>query len=223
MEVSEGSHIKKVFYSIFVPPLAIFPIGLTLFFMGVDVGIIKDIWYLSIFVSCVILTLRDGTPLSRIGLSRRGLGLSLLLTSAWEIVTFIFLGLIPIFIIRGRLPKLVPFKMSMITSVFHFMLVGVSEETWIRGLLLKRLREWRPKGSTAVLYSSTVFVLFHVPAAIPIVIKDISIIPNLALSWSTLFVWSAGLAFITIKTGNLFGPIIIHGLDNIISKVIFSL
>jgi len=111
----------------------------------------------------------------------------------------------------------------MMSSAFHFTLVGVAEETWMRGLLLNRLRKWRPEGSTAVLWSSIIFVLFHVPAASLIVIHDINLMPLLALSWLTLFVWSAGLALITLKTGNLFGPIIIHGVDDFVSKVLYPL
>ena len=222
MMMSEGSRVRRLLYSILVPPLAIFPAGVTLFLLGVDVWIIKDVWYLSIFASCVVLTLRDGVPLSQIGLSTRGIGLSLLLASVWELVTFLFLGLIPIFAIRGRLPTLVPLKASMIASVLHFVLVGAAEETWVRGLLLNRLREWRPGGSAAVLWSSTIFVVFHVPAAVPIVVQDVSLIPGLAWSWSTLFVWSAGLAVIRVKTGNLIGPIVIHGLDDVISKVLLQ-
>ncbi len=223
MEVPEGFHKKRLFCSIFVPPLAIVPVGVPLFLFGVDVSIIKDIWYLSIFISCILIALRDKTPLSQIGLSKRKLGLSLLLASAWELATFLFLGLIPFFAATRRLPILVPFNEAMITSAFHFMLVGVAEETWMRGLLLKRLREWRPRGSAAVLWSSLIFVLLHVPAASLVVIQDISLILLLALSWLTLFVWSVGLAFIALKTGNLFGPIIIHGVDDFISRVLYPL
>ena len=223
MKAPEGFHKKRVFYSIFVPPLAFAPIGILLFLFGVDESIIKDTWYLSIFITCIIIALRDKTPLSQIGLSKRKLGLSLLLASAWELVTFLFLGFIPFFVVTGRLPNLVPFNETMIASAFHFMLVGVAEETWMRGLLLKRLREWRSEGSTAVLWSSIIFVLSHVPAASLIVVQDISLIPLLALNWLTLFVWSAELAFITLKTGNLFGPVIIHGVDDFVSKVLYPL
>jgi len=223
MKVPGGFHKKRVFYSIFVPPLAIAPIGALLFLFDVDVAIIKDAWYLSIFISCIIITLRDKVPLSEIGLSKRGLGLSLLLASAWELVTFLLLGLIPFFAVTGTLPSLVPFNETMISSALHFMLVGVAEETWMRGLLLKRLREWRPEGSAAVLWSSTIFVLLHVPAASPVVIQDVSLVPLLALSWTVLFVWSAGLALITLKTGNLVGPIVIHGVDDFITKVLYPL
>lgn len=178
---------------------------------------------MSIFFSCVYIAMRDKTPLSQIGLSKQKLGLSLLLASAWEVVTFLFLGIIPFFLVTGRLPILVPFNEATMTSAFHFMLVSVAEETWMRGLLLRRLREWRPEGSVPVVGSSIIFVLYHVPAASLIVIQDISLVPLLALSWLTLFVWSAGLAVIVLKTGNLFGPIVAHGVDNFVSKVLYPL
>jgi len=99
------------------------------------------------------------------------------------------------------------------------MLVGLAEETWMRGLLLKRLKEWSPTGAAPVIWSSIVFVLLHVPAASFIIIQDLSLLPLLALSWLTLFVWAAGLAAIALRTGNLLGPIIVHWLDDFVSKV----
>lgn len=223
MTVTESSQKKRIFYSIFVPPLVIVPIGVPLFLFGADVSIIKDVWYLSIFISCVYITIRDKTPLSQIGLAKQKLGLSLLLTGAWEVVTFFFLGIIPFFALTGKLPTLVPLNETMITPAFHFILVSVAEETWMRGLLLRRLREWRPEGPAPVVWSSIIFVLYHVPAASFVIIQDLSLVPLLALSWLTLFVWSAGLAVIVIKTGNLFGPIVAHGVDNFVSKVLYSL
>ncbi|WP_455284978.1 CPBP family intramembrane glutamic endopeptidase [[Eubacterium] cellulosolvens] len=223
MKESKGFYMERILYSILVPPLAIAPVGVLLFLLGVDVSIIRDTWYLSIFVSCVVIALRDKTPLSQIGLSKHKLGSSLLLASAWELVTFLILGLIPFYAITRRLPTPAPFNQTMITPMLHFLLVGLSEETWIRGLLLKRLREWRPEGSAAALWSSVIFVLFHVPAATLTIIGDRSLLPLLALSWSTLFVWAAGLAYITIKTGNLLGPIVVHGVDDIITKVLYPL
>jgi hypothetical protein len=223
MTVTKGFPRKRIFYSIFVPPLVIIPIGVPLFLFGVNVSIVKDAWYLSIFLSCVYIALRDKTPLSQIGLSRQKLGLSLLLGGAWEVATFLLLGVTSFFAATGRLPVLVPLNEAMITSAFHFMLVSVAEETWMRGLLLRRLREWKPEGSAPVVWSSIIFVLYHVPTAFFIVLHDISLAPLLALSWLTLFVWSAGLAFIALKTGNLFGPIVAHGVDDFVSKVLYPL
>jgi membrane protease YdiL (CAAX protease family) len=91
----------------------------------------------------------------------------------------------------------------------------------MRGLLLKRLREWRPKGAAPVIWSSIIFVLLHVPSASFIIIQDMSLLPLLALSWLTLFVWAAGLALIVLKTGNLLGPIIVHWVDDFVSKALY--
>jgi len=221
MSVTKSSIKKRIFFSILVPPLVFAPIGTLLFLLGVDATILRDAWYLSIFISCVILTIRGSIPLSEIGLSRKKFGFSLLLSSAWEIATYILLGILPFFARTGRLPILVPFHEAMVYSAFHFMLVGLAEETWIRGLLLKRLREWRPKGAAPIIWSSIIFVLFHVPAASFIIAQDVSLLPLLALSWLTLFVWAVGLAVIVLKTGNLLGPIIIHWLDDFVSKVLY--
>jgi len=223
MVETKSSLKKRIFYSIFVPPIAILPIGVTLFFLDVNISIIRDLWYLSIFVSCVIMALRDKIPLSEIGLSKQRFGLSLFLASVWELATFLFLGIIPFYALTGRLPILVPFDEVMTISLFHFMLVGIAEETWMRGLLLRRLREWKPKGSAPVIWSSIIFVLLHVPAAFSIIIQDMSLTPLILLSWLTLFVWSIGLAVIVLKTKNLVGPIIIHGLDDFITKALMTL
>jgi len=159
----------------------------------------------------------------KIGLTKQKLGLSLLLSGVWETVTYILLGILPFLLATGKMPILARFNEIMITSAFHFILVGLAEETWMRGLLLMRLKEWRPEGPAPVIWSSIIFILLHVPASSLMIIRNINLLPLLLLSWLTLFVWSAGLAVIVLKTGNLFGPIIIHGLDAIVSKVLYPL
>jgi membrane protease YdiL (CAAX protease family) len=221
MVATKASLKKRIFFSILVPPLAFAPIGIPLFLFGVDVSILRDAWYLSIFISCVILAIRSNTSLSEIGLSTEKSGSSLFLSTAWELATYILLGILPYSMRTGRLPIQVPFNETMAYSAFHFLLVGLAEETWMRGLLLKRLREWRPKGAAPVIWSSIIFVLLHVPAASFIIIQDMSLLPLLALSWLTLFVWAAGLALIVLKTGNLLGPIIVHWLDDFVSKALY--
>jgi len=214
---------KRILFSIFVPPLSFAPIGIMLFLLGVDESILRDGWYLSIFIICVTIVTREKTPLSQIGLTKQKLGSSLLLASIWETVTYIPLGILPFFFFFWKLPILAQLNETMITSAFHFMLVGLAEETWMRGLLLRRLKEWKPEGSAPILWSSIIFVLLHVPASSLTIIQEISLLPLLLLSWLILFVWSAGLAVITLKTGNLFGPIVIHGLDDFVSKVLYPL
>jgi len=221
MAATKGSLKKRIFFSILVPPLVFAPIGIPLFLFGVDVSILRDAWYLSIFISCLILAIRSNTPFSEIGLSTEKLGISLLLSTAWELATYILLGIGPYFARTGRLPIQVPFNETMAYSAFHFLLVGLAEETWMRGLLLKRLRDWSPKGAAPVMWSSVIFVLLHLPAASFVVIQDVSLLPLLALSWLTLFIWAVGLAVIALKTGNLLGPIIIHWLDDFVSKVLY--
>ncbi len=221
MAATEGALKRRIFFSILVPPLVFAPIGIPLFLFGVDASILRDTWYLSIFISCVILTIRSKTPLSEIGLSTEKLGSSLFLSAGWELATYILLGIGPYFARTGRLPIQVPLNETMAYPAFHFLLVGLAEETWIRGLLLKRLRDWRPEGAAPVTWSSIIFVLLHVPAASFTIIQDPSLLPLLALSWLTLFVWAVGLAVIVLKTGNLLGPVITHWLDDFVSKVLF--
>jgi len=138
-------------------------------------------------------------------------------------VTYISIGILPFFLEAGKLPILVQFNETMIASAFHFMLVGLAEETWMRGLLLMRLKEWRPEGAAPIIWSSIIFVLLHVPTSSLMIIRNMSLLPLILLSWLILFVWSAGLAVIMLKTGNLFGPIVIHGLDDFVSKVLYPL
>jgi len=196
------------------------PLGIPLFLLGIDVLILRDAWYLSIFISCVVLAILSNTPLPEIGLSTERFGLSLLLSTGWELVTYILLCIGPYFARTGRLPIQVPFNETMAYPAFHFLLVGLAEETWMRGLLLKRLRDWRPEGAAPVTWSSIIFVLLHVPAAFFTMIQDPGLLPLVALSWLTLFVWAVGLAVIVLKTGNLLGPVIIHWLDDFVSKVL---
>ena len=214
---------KRILFSIFVPPLSFAPIGMLLLLLDVNVSIIRDGWYLSIFISCILMVMREKTPLSQIGLTKQKLGLSLLLSGIWEITTYTLLGILPFLLVTGKMPTLVQLNGTMVTSAFHFMLVGLAEETWMRGLLLKRLREWRSEGPALIMWSSIIFILLHLPASSLMIIQDVSLLPLLLLSWSTLFVWSAGLAVIALKTGNLFGPIIIHSLDDFVSKGLYPL
>ena len=87
---TRSSPKRRIFFSIFVPPLVFAPVGVLLFLLDVEVSILRDAWYLSIFVCCLTIAIRDKTPLSQIGLSKRKLVSSLLLASAWEIVTYVF-------------------------------------------------------------------------------------------------------------------------------------
>jgi len=214
---------KRILFSIFIPPLSFAPIGMLLLLLDVNVSIIREGWYLSIFISCILMMMREKISLSQIGLTKQKLGLSLLLSGIWEIMTYIFLGILPFLLITGKMPILVQLNGNMLISAFHFTLVGIAEETWIRGLLLKRLREWRPGGIASIMWSSVIFVLFHLPSSALMIIRDVSLLSLLLLSWSTLFIWSAGLAVIMLKTGNLLGPIIIHSLDDFVSKVLYPL
>jgi len=214
---------ERILFALFVPPLAFAPIGIPLFLLGVEVTILRDAWYLSIFIACLFLVLWEGTPPSQIGVSKKNLISSLLLAGVWEALTYILLGVLPFFALTGRTPILVPFSEGMVTPALRFMLVGIAEETWMRGLLLERLRGWKPRGPVPVVSSSAIFVLYHVPAAFPILTKDVSVAPLLAFGWSTLFVWSVGLAQIVLKTRNLLGPIAVHGLDDFLSKILYPL
>ncbi|MFB0567968.1 MAG: hypothetical protein ACETVM_05240 [Candidatus Bathyarchaeia archaeon] len=64
--------------------------------------------------------------------------------------------------------------------------------------------------------------LLSVPRSIGGIMRGL-IMPGQALSWLTLFVWPAGLAVTLVKTGNLFGPNVAHGVDNFVSKVLYPL
>ena len=214
---------KRILFSIFLPPLSFAPIGIPFFLLGVNTSILRDGWYISIFIICVTIAMREKTSLSKIGLTKQKLGSSLLLASIWETVTYIPLGIPPFFLATGKLSILVQLDETMITSAFHYMLVGLAEEIWMRGLLLRRLKEWKPEGPAPILWSSIIFVSLHVPASSLTIIRETSLLPLLLLSWLILFVWSAGLAVITLKTGNLLGPIVIHGLDDFVSKVLHPL
>jgi hypothetical protein len=39
----------------------------------------------------------------------------------------------------------------------------------------------------------------------------------------TIFVWAAGVAGIALKTGNLLGRMVVYGLDDFVSKVLYLL
>jgi len=112
---------------------------------------------------------------------------------------------------------------SMVYPAFHFVLVGLGEETWFRGLIMRGLLD-SGAGSVATVVSNTaLFVLFHVPASAPMLSQNPGLMALYLMSMSSLFLWSAGFAVIALKTGNILGPVVLHAVDDFVSKVLYPL
>jgi len=210
----------KVAYALIIPPFLTAPVCILMYLLGVDVNAIKDLWYVGIFIGSVWLAKSDGISLNNIGLTRKGCGRSFVLAAVWEATTFFMVGVPIFYLLAGRLPGLIPFNAHMFYMAFHFALVGLAEETWFRGLVLRRLLDLGMGGVAAVACNAALFTFIHVPASVPILLENPALLPSYLLSMSSLFLWSAGFAEISLKTYNIVGPVVLHGVDDFVSKAL---
>jgi len=222
MKRSRGAR-RKLAYAIVVPPFVSAPVCILLYVLGVSVDAIKDVWYAGMFAGSIWLANRDGTSLSQIGLTKRRCGTSLALAAIWETVTFFLVGVPIFFLVAGRWPSLMTLDSRMVYPALHFMLVGLGEETWFRGLIMRRLLDSGAGSVAAVVSSTALFLLFHVPASAPMLFQNPGLMPLYLTSMSSLFLWSAGFAVIALKTGNIVGPVVLHAVDDFASKILYPL
>jgi len=210
-------------YALVVPPLFAAPLCILLYLLGADINPIKDLWYVGILIGSIWMARKDGITLNGIGLARKGCCKSLTLATIWETATFLMIGVPTFYLLTGRLPALMPLSSGMTYAAVHFALVGLAEETWFRGLVMRRLLDHGMDGVVAVVWNATLFILIHVPASVPMLLESPALFPPYLLSMSSLFLWSAGFAVIALRTSNIVGPIVLHGVDDFVSKILYPL
>jgi membrane protease YdiL (CAAX protease family) len=95
--------------------------------------------------------------------------------------------------------------------------VGIAEELLFRGYLLERFQQafvkWsdRKRTVTAVLVSSLLFALWHIPVRIYELVNGESSIPLILLSVVILFVMGVGFSWLFIRSGNILLVGLVHG------------
>jgi len=149
--------------------------------------------------------------------------LFLLVIGLIGIVLGFFLGDIPIptsVSNSGQVPPWFPYYMI----IYSFFPVAVVEEAWARGYMLDRLMPQHPsnlvKALPAVLLSSLLFTLYHLPSYLRL--YSLSAQWVVALLAGNVFPWSVGLsiAYVRARARNILGPVLVHFLADAIPYIL---
>jgi len=196
--------------------------------LNLILGMAESYWVILVFLVIFLAfserrrSLRD--IFSSVGLGRAGsvksvfwsivlTPLFLLVIGLIGIMIGFFLGPIPIptsVSNGGQVPPWFPYYMI----IYSFFPVAVVEEAWARGYMLDRFMPQYPsnlvKALPAVLLSSVLFTLYHLPSYL----RLYSLSPPwvVALLAGNVFPWSVGLsiAYVRARTRNISGPVLIH-------------
>lgn len=131
-----------------------------------------------------------------------------------------FLGSMPTFSNNGQIPLWFLYYMI----IYSFFPVAVVEEAIARGYILDRLVPQHPstlvKALPAILLSSLLFTLYHIPSYL-----GLYSFPTpwaVALLAGNVCPWSVGLsiAYVRARTGNIIGPVLIHFLADSIPVIV---
>ena len=154
----------------------------------------------------------------------------------WSIViTPLFLVLIGVMAMMfnyflGSMPTLVsnngqiPLWFLYYMIIYSFFPVAVVEEAIARGYILDRLVPQHPstlvKALRAILLSSLLFTLYHIPSFLGL--YSFSAPWAVALLAGNVFPWSVGLsiAYVRARTRNIIGPVLIHFLADSIPIIV---
>ncbi len=149
-----------------------------------------------------------------------GVGLGLLPTRReWAVGALHYLYFIPLGILLSRLLKFrtfgwthLPWWLIVLTFLAMLWVVALGEEFFFRGLLLQWLRAWTGQEGLALVVSSVLFGLVHLP---------FGAFPN----WKFAIIaaiagWFYGRAY--LKTGSIRAAMVAHALTNVTWKVFFS-
>lgn len=149
----------------------------------------------------------------------QGVGLGLLpKRREWLVGIQQYLLFIPIAAVLGLAFRFARFEVTrmpwwMIPLTFLGMLwvVALSEEFLVRGLLLQWLRDWTGREQTALVVSSVIFGLVHLPYRA---------FPNWKFAiLATVAGWFYGRAY--LKTGSIRAAMVTHALTNVTWRVFF--
>ena len=131
-----------------------------------------------------------------------------------------FLGSMPTFSNNGQTSLWFLYYMI----IYSFFPVAVVEEAIARGYILDRLVPQHPstlvKALPAILLSSLLFTLYHIPSYLGL--YSFSAPWAVALLAGNVFPWSVGLsiAYVRARTRNIIGPVLIHFLADSIPVIV---
>jgi uncharacterized protein len=112
---------------------------------------------------------------------------------------------LPFMLVHRQLPH---FALSFDDWLNKFLLVGILEEIPFRGLVFQRLQSWLGFWQ-AILVSSLLFAMIHVPLWLSM---GEVLLPNLLLSFITIFLVGVGLCYLFKRTGSLWSCILVHSI-----------
>lgn len=184
-------------------PLVLF--GIPLYALGVLTEVSGSyVIYTAYIVGSLALTKYNRRPLADIGLTGKGLLSSLVssvaLVAAFSVTRFIVVDL--------RLSPDVTSGAKVIYNLFYWMFGGFGQEIMFRGLILFSLNRW--KGwRFALLVSSILFALVHLRAYQSI--TGILLVGIIGALWG----------WIALRTRNIVGTSVAHGLFNFLFSFVF--
>jgi len=152
----------------------------------------------SIYIACsVLLTKYNGRSLAEIGLTRKGLILSLGYSGILVVAAF----LRSLFFAELKISPDANSWANVAYNLFYWMFGGLGQEILFRGLILFSLQRW--KGwKIALVVSSVLFGLMHVRQGVIGVMGTFLV----GVYWG----------WVALKTKNIIGTSIVHGLYNFI-------
>jgi membrane protease YdiL (CAAX protease family) len=172
--------------------------------------------------------------LSGLGLKRKGSAKSVFWTSAlipFFLVIYLLLMMISYFLGPVSFPQAsgpsngqVPLWYLYYMMIYSFFPVAVVEEATARGYMLDRLMPEHPsslaKALPAIIVSSLLFTLYHIPSYLGVYPLSPSWV--IALLAGNVFPWSIALsiAYVKAHTRNILGPILIHFLADSIPVIL---
>jgi len=205
VKTSKGIHtVLNILQPILLPLVMIIPVAALLILvldLEPSAQLTRGILYAFIFLSCTVIALWK-YRLSGIGLTYRNIYRNLLYSVIILIVSYIF-----IFIVQP-MEGFASISSDLFWAVLFFLVVAVAEEIWFRGLVFTALYEW--KGDwLAVTGSALLFGLMHLPMQGWIGLRHIF--------------YSFPFGVVRLKTGNIWGLIIVHWLVNVADTyIVFS-
>jgi len=186
-----GSETLQAFL-LFLLPVSL---AIPLYVCGILQGLTPYYLVYSIYIlGSIAITRRNGRQLHEIGLTGRNLTESLLMSSALVLGNLIGRLRAGAHIASGL-------TLSMIgqQALYNFVFSGPGQEILFRGLILSAISRW--KGAVlAVVISSVLFGIMHARMGIAYVF------------WTAVIGGFYG--YVAYKTGNVVGPMLIHGLYN---------
>ncbi|TFF99004.1 MAG: CPBP family intramembrane metalloprotease [Promethearchaeota archaeon] len=173
------------------------------------------------------IILVEGLYLSEFGLKKENVWNNIFLGC---LLSFIYFGIITLFHLGlsfsfsgvDAFYEMEMFELSQfITFPYQALAVGVAEELIFRGYFFTKMRKAGKSFWYSTLFTSTVFMIFHIPWLINIDLSLNLYIPYIISKVINTFPFAIVCCYLYEKTGSLVAPIVFHGFHNSLSTFIY--